>query len=107
MQKAVNEDTMLYVQEIKESYRPMKERTIHFEKRTASFWKLGGVNIRAFLPDNIPSEDVFVEPDIPPTDRAVVNAYLREKERVYLLERGIGILEDDDIRNIAKESFWE
>lgn len=106
-QKAVNEDTLIYVQEIIGSYRPMKERTTHFEEKHSSLLELSGVNIRAFLPDSIPSEDLFVEPDIPPKDREGVGTYLHEKERVYLLERGIGLLENDDTRNIARESFLE
>lgn len=36
-----------------------------------------------------------------------MGTYLHEKERVYLLERGIGLLENDDTRNIARESFLE
>lgn len=69
MQKAVNEDTLIYVQEIIGSYRSMKERTVSFEKKHSSLLELSGVNMKAFLPESIPSEDLFVEPDIPPKDK--------------------------------------
>lgn len=69
--------------------------------------ELSGVNMNAFLPESIPSEDLFVEPDIPPKDKEGVSRYLHEKERVYLLERGVALLEDEEIRGVARESFLE
>lgn len=107
MQKAASEDTLIYVQEIIGSYRSMKERTVSFEKKHSSLLELSGVNMNAFLPESIHSEDLFVEPDIPPKDKEGVSRYLHEKERVYLLERGVALLEDEEIRGVARESFLE
>lgn len=107
MQKAASEDTLIYVQEIIGSYRSMKERIVSFEKKHSSLLELSGVNMNAFLPESIPSEDLFVEPDIPPKDKEGVSRYLHEKERVYLLERGVALLEDEEIRGVARESFLE
>lgn len=59
-----------------------KERTVSFEKKHSSLLELSSVNMNAFLPESIPSEDLFVEPDIPPKDKEGVSRYLHEKERV-------------------------
>lgn len=36
-----------------------------------------------------------------------MSRYLHEKERVYLLERSVALLEDEEIRSVARESFLE
>lgn len=85
-------------------YPKMCQFCDEFEKRYPSLLQKGNINAEAFNDMECLSTDTFVMPDLAPCDSGMVDEYLENREKVYLLEYGVMKL-NIDIRPIAENLF--
>lgn len=87
-----------------QGYPKMRQFCDEFEKRHPSLLQKGNINTAAFNDMECLSIDTFVMPDLAPCDSGIVDEYLENREKVYLLEYGVMKL-NANIRPIAENLF--
>lgn len=103
VEQASTEATVFILEAIKQ-YPEMKERCKRFEESRNSLLKHCRINLEAFFPETAPNEELFIQPGIRGKDRKLIDAYLDDKEKVYLLEHGIMGL-DGEVKKVAEALF--
>ncbi len=93
-----------FILEAIRQYPKMKEGCKNFEENRGFLLKHCQINLEAFVPEATPNEDLFIQPGIRGKDRKLIDAYLDDKEKVYLLEHGIMGLEGE-VKEVAEALF--
>ena len=93
-----------FILEAIRQYPKMKEGWKNFEENRGFLLKHCQINLEAFVPEAAPNEDLFIQPGIRGKDRKLIDAYLDDKEKVYLLEHGIMGLEGE-VKEVAEALF--
>lgn len=97
-----------YLDEIKKDYPKMKESCERFEQENAAFCQRIGLDTDAFNiethPDH-PDEAIFQMPRLSERDRAVLGTYLGNREKMYIMEKCVRGIADEEIRNLAEAYY--
>lgn len=102
--RVASEEAVKFVKDAIRDYRKMKEQCEEFERRHPLIMKRSKVNPDSFVIGDRNIEETFVIPRVAPSDQEMMDAYLCDKEKVFLLERGISIL-DEEYRQLAEDFF--
>ncbi|MGN0986505.1 MAG: hypothetical protein ACI4OO_01560 [Otoolea sp.] len=93
-----------YVLDTVRRYHQMKSDCTELENKRPSLIQRGNIDVAAFDVNDLLSENTFVDPVMTEADQKVMDQYLADKEKVYLLEYGISILEEGQ-RSLAEDMF--
>lgn len=104
--EVASEEAIAFIMDAIHRYPQIRESCIATERQRPALLQRVSIKPDAFLPEAEPSEDIFVLPLLSGKDGAVVDEYLENKEKQYLLERGILGL-DEDQRELAEAMFFE
>lgn len=99
-----SDEAILYVTRAAKQYVKMKEQCAHFEKQHPTIVKRGKIEPSAFSAENPSIESTFIIPKVSPWDQEMVDQYLADKEKVFLIERGFHTL-DEASRQLAEDFF--
>lgn len=102
--RAASEEAVKFVKDAVRNYRDMEEKCGEFERKHPSIIKRSKINPDSFVIGGRNIEETFVIPRAAPGDQEMMDAYLSDKEKVFLLERGISIL-DEGYRQLAEDFF--
>lgn len=104
--ESASKEAIAYIMDAIRRYPKIKETCELTEQQRPALLQRVNVNPAAFLPEMEPSEDTFVQPLISGRDRTLIDAYLDDREKQYLLEHGIFGL-DDELKEFAEAMFLE
>lgn len=103
---SASEEAIAYIMDAIRRYPQIRDSCSATEQQRPALLQRVNVNPNAFLPEAEPSEETFVLPLLVGKDGAVIDEYLENREKQYLLERGILGL-DGELREFAESLFLE
>lgn len=99
-----------YWNEIKKDYQKIKENCAIFEQEHAGLCDRLGLDMAAFdvgrHPDH-PPQAIFKKLILSDRDRKLIGVYLSNREKMYLMEKCISNISDDEIRKLAEAYYLE
>ena len=99
-----------YLNEVKKTYPDMKESCAQFEQANEAFFQRLDLDMDAFNrekhPDH-PDEAIFQMPKLSERDQGRLGAYLGNRERMYVLEKGVHSIADEEIRYLAEAYYLQ
>lgn len=95
---------MKYIMDAIHRYPEMRDSCAATENQRPLLLQRVNINPMAFLPEAEPSEELFVQPMLSGRDGALIDSYLADREKLYLLEHGIHGL-DEELKEFAEAIF--
>lgn len=95
---------MKYIMDAIHRYPEIREACVSTESQRPLLLQRVNINPLAFRPEAEPSEELFVQPELSGRDGALIDSYLADREKLYLLEHGILGL-DEELKEFAEAVF--
>lgn len=90
---SVSQEGIAYIKKVIKEYTKLNAFCKGLEVARPTLFRQGNISIEAFRADAYPSEELLVVPAVPGQSYELLEDYLDAKEKVYLLEHGIWMME--------------